>query len=395
MAAKKRRPAGSGSVFKDARGYWTGQVLVGYDPDTGRPKYIKKRSKVQADVVAWMNEQTMKAGAGLDLAPERITVETFLNRWLETVKRSNRYTTHKGYAQICRDHVIPRIGKIFMAKLTQAQIQGVLDALHDTGRARNTIRNVKAALMTATADCERQYPNAYHAVRAAKLPKVEKKGKPVMHALTPEQVQQLFVAVESERLKALYWVAVLLGLRQGELLGLKVEDIDLETRTLYVRQAAQSQKGKGVVLVPTKTEASESPLPLPDVLIPILREHLATLDEERTYSKWKENDLLFPTVVGTAMSGRNLVRHFKAMLKRADLPEIRFHDLRHSCASLLIALGVHPRVVMEILRHSQISTTMNIYAHTLPQVNRDAVNSLADLLLPPTMEMPKKVKKEP
>lgn len=394
MAAKKRRPAGTGSVFKDARGFWTGQVLVGYDPGTGKPKYVKKRSKVQAEVVAWMNEQTIKSGAGLDLAPERVTVEEFLNRWLETVKRSNRYSTHKGYHQICRDHVIPRIGKILMTRLTKAQVQAIINGLHDAGKARNTIRNVKATLVAATSDCERTYPNAYHAIRDAKLPRVERREIPVMRALTPEQAQQLLVVVENERLKALYWVALLLGLREGEILGLRIDDLDLDARTLYVRGAAQYQKGKGIVTVPTKTDASEAPLPLPDVLIDVLREHLAMLDEDRLYSKWKERGLLFPSTVGGHISARNLVRHFKKMLKRADLPDIRFHDLRHSCATLLITLGVHPRIVMEILRHSQISTTMNIYAHAIPDVNRAALDRLGDLVKPQTLELPKRAKKD-
>lgn len=390
---KKRRSSGSGSIFKDARGYWTGQVLVGYKSD-GKPKYISKRSKLEREVIAWMDQQTVKTAQGINLAPERVTVETFLNRWLEGVERSNRYSTHKSYAQICRDHVIPRIGKVLMAKVKLPHIQGILDAMHDAGKARNTIRNVKAALVTATADYEKQYPNAYHAARAAKLPKVERKAKPVMHALTPEQAQQLLVVVANERLCALYWVELLLGLRRGEILGLHVEDIDLEERTLHIRGAMQYQKGKGNIVVPTKTVASEAPLPIPDALIPILREHLAMLEEERTFSRWKEHGLLFPTTHGTPIGARNLTRHFKLMLGRAGLPDVRFHDLRHSCATLLISLGVHPRIVMEILRHTQISTTMNIYAHAIPEVNRDALNSLGDMLKPQTMNIPRRVKKD-
>jgi integrase len=393
-AQKKRRSSGTGSIFKDGRGYYTAQVLVGYKPDTGKPKYITKRSKVERVVVDWLNAQIVKTAQGISLAPERVTVETFLNRWLESVERSNRYSTHKSYAQVCRDHVIPRIGKVLMAKVTLPHIQRILDTMHDAGKARNTIRNVKAALVTATADYEKQYPNAYHAVRAAKLPKAERKAKPVMHALSPEQAQVLLMVVEGERLKALYWVVLLLGLRRGEILGLHVEDIDLDAREMHIRGAMQYQKGKGNIIVPTKTSASEAPLPLPDVLIPILREHLAMLAEERTYSKWKEHGLLFPTSLGTPMGARNLVRHFKMMIKRAGLPDVRFHDLRHSCATLLITLGVHPRIIMEILRHTQISTTMNTYGHVIPGVNRDALNNLGDLLKPQTIELPKRVKKD-
>jgi integrase len=182
--------------------------------------------------------------------------------------------------------------------------------------------------------------------------------------------------------------------QSGEVLGLHVEDVDLDAREMHIRGAMQYQKGRGNIVVPTKTSASEAPLPIPDVLVPVLREHLAMLEEERTYSKWKEQGLLFPTAKGTPISARNLVRHFKLMLGRAGLPDVRFHDLRHSCATLLITQGVHPRIVMEILRHTQISTTMNIYAHAIPEVNRGALNSLGDLLKPQTMSIPRRVKKD-
>ncbi len=182
----------------------------------------------------------------------------------------------------------------------------------------------------------------------------------------------------------------MLGLREGEILGLHLDDLNLDEQTLHVRGAAQYQKGRGIVMVPTKTAASEALLSIPDVLVPVFVEHLAMLDEERTYSKWREHGLLFPSTVGTPISARNLVRHFKKMLERAGLPDIRFHDLRHSCATLLIAQGVHPRVVMEILRHTQISTTMNIYRHAIPEVNREAANALGELIKPQTLELPTK-----
>jgi integrase len=107
------------------------------------------------------------------------------------------------------------------------------------------------------------------------------------------------------------------------------------------------------------------------VLIPVLREHLAMLEQERKQRKWNgeaysNTPLLFPSSVGTGIGDRNLIRHYKLMLERGGLPNIRFHDLRHSCATLLITLGVHPRIIMEILRHAQISTTMNLYGHAIP-----------------------------
>jgi integrase len=210
---------------------------------------------------------------------------------------------------------------------------------------------------------------------------------PRIQALTPEQARLFLAVVESERLKALYWVALLLGLRQGELLGLRIEDLDLEARTLRISGAIQRQTGKGLVRVPTKTKASAVLLPLPTVLVPIVREHLELLAQERTYARWQDHGLLFPTSKGTPISARNLVRRFKTILQTHGLPDIRFHDLRHTTATLLITLGVHPRVVMEILRHTQIATTMNLYAHALPDINRTAVNALGELMMPEGVEM--------
>lgn len=388
-AQKKRRSSGTGSIFKDARGYWTAQVFAGYKSD-GKPKYISKRSKIERDVVTWLHEQTVKTSQNINLAPERMTVQQFLERWLADDERSSRYSTHKGYAQICRDHVYPRIGRMLMVKLTKAPAQAILDALHDDKKARNTIRNVRMCLITATADCEKEYPLAYAAVRATKLPKIEKTHKQDIQALTPEQARVFLAAVEQHRLKALYWTALLMGLRRGELLGLRLSDVDLESRTISITGAAQQQKGKGMVRVPTKTSASEAPIPIPDVLVPVLREHLAMLEDERTFSKWREHGVLFPTTLGTTIGERYLSNHYKKILKANDLPNIRFHDLRHSCATLLISLGVHPRIVMEALRHSQISTTMNIYGHVIPEVNRDAMNQLGALVMPETLEIPRK-----
>jgi hypothetical protein len=124
---QRRRSSGTGSIFgPDKRGYFSAQIHVGYYAN-GRRKFARKQSKRESEVVAWMNQQTIKRGAGLAIAPERITVEQFLNAWLERVERDNRYSTHRGYEQICRVHVIPRIGKVLMSKLNLPQVQAILD----------------------------------------------------------------------------------------------------------------------------------------------------------------------------------------------------------------------------------------------------------------------------
>ncbi len=200
--------------------------------------------------------------------------------------------------------------------------------------------------------------------------------------LTPDQGRALLTAVQGHRLEGLYRVALSLGLRLGEALGLRWEDIDLDTGTLRVAVALQRRKGSRELVEP-KTQQSRRTLPLPQVLISALKTHRTRQLEERLAAApaWHDQGLVFPSTVGTPIEPRNLTRHFKSVLQAAELPNIRFHDLRHTAASLLVAQGVHPRVVMEILGHSQISLTMNTYAHVLPQAQREAT-AYMDTLFP-------------
>lgn len=388
---KGRRSDNSGSIFKDKYGYWNGQIRVGKKAN-GRPQFLRKRSKTEGEVVEWLKEQTAKQHNGEPVAPDKATMEHVLKTWLAGIKDALRYSAYQTYEHHCYEQIIPRIGKVRAKLLNIHHVQDLLFSMARKGLAKNTIRNTRATLRAALDTVKRQYPAAYIAVIDAKMPKTKKER--TKKAFTPEQAQQFLIAIEHDRLKALYWTTLLLGLRKGEVTGLKIEDLDLEAKTIYIRRAAQRQKGKGIVEVEPKTKASESPLPLPDVLIPILRAHLDMLVEDRSYTKWKERGLLFPTTVGSYLSTENLSRHFKTVLERASLPDIRFHDLRRSTATLLASMGVPPRVTMEILRHTQIATTLNIYADVVPQANRDALNQLGDTLELQTIELPAKVRKE-
>jgi integrase len=160
-------------------------------------------------------------------------------------------------------------------------------------------------------------------------------------------------------------------------LGLRWQDVDLDAGTLRVAVALQNISGK-LVLVKPKTAKSQRTLPLPPSLITALRQHKARLLQEQLLAgtRWKDHGLVFPTSVGTPISPRNLYRSFQALLDRAEVPRMRFHDLRHSCATLLAVQGVPPRVAMEILGHSNIHTTMQIYTHVLDDGKRDALTAL-------------------
>jgi integrase len=197
--------------------------------------------------------------------------------------------------------------------------------------------------------------------------------------LDAEQARALLAAAAGDRLEALYAVACALGLRQGEALGLRWSDVDLEGRALTVRATLQRQKGAGLVLAEPKTKRSKRSLHLPDVALRALRAHRVRQTEERFRARelWRDNDLVFTTLEGRPLSASHVIASsFRPIVRAAGLPgRLRFHDLRHSAATLLLAQGVPQRVVMEQLGHSTLATTTR-YMHVVPQLKTDAAAAM-------------------
>jgi integrase len=209
--------------------------------------------------------------------------------------------------------------------------------------------------------------------------------RPARHpvpVISPDAAGQVLAAVRSHRLEALVSVALAVGLRQGEALGLKWEDVDFEAGQLRVRHSLRRVSKQGLQLTETETPRSRRMVALPASIVGALRSHKARQSEERLLAgeSWTETGFVFTSEIGTAMDGTNATKRFQRLLFSAGLPRLRFHDLRHGCASLLLAQGVHPRVVMETLGHSQISLTMNTYSHVIPALQREAADRMEQLL---------------
>ena len=203
-------------------------------------------------------------------------------------------------------------------------------------------------------------PRAYSGRNVATLVEPPRAPRAEVAHMTPTQARTFLDAVHGDRLEALYTVAVALGLRQGEILGLRWTDVDLDASTITVSQALQRVSGQ-LAFVEPKSRRSRRTIPMPPTVARSLRAHRRLQLEERLTGgpEWNEHDLVFMSTSGTPLDGRNLTRRFQAALRRAGLPRMRFHDMRHTCASLLLAQGVQPRVVMETLGHSQIGLTLD------------------------------------
>lgn len=207
---------------------------------------------------------------------------------------------------------------------------------------------------------------------------------PEVQPFTPEGARAFLDATRGDRLEALYTVVLAVGLREGEALGLRWEDVDVAQGALKVRKQLQRIDGK-LQLKDLKNARSKRTriLPLPLSLMAKLKAHRADQLEERLAAggRWRDSGLVFTSTIGTPLDARNVLRRFQALTERAGLPRQRFHDLRHCCASLLLVQGVPPRVVMEILGHSDIRLTMNTHAHVMPVLQREAADMIEAFLV--------------
>ena len=338
--------------------------------------YGKTRKEVAEKLKVILRDQQQ----GLPVAMERQTVGQFLDHWLaDTILPNRRAKTYRRYEQIARCHLVPALGRVALAKLEPQQVQALLKRTQAEGLSPRTVAYIRAVLRQALNQALRWGLVARNVATLVEPPKVERfKIKP----LTTHQATILLEAARGDRLEALYRVALSLGPRQGEALGLRWEDIDLATGTLRVAVALQAANGR-LTLVEPRTENTRRTLALPTALAASLKSHRVRQAEERRKlgTAWHDHGLVSCTRVGTPIHPRNLVRSFQTLRERAQLPPRRFHDLRHSCLSLLAAQGLPARLAMEIAGHSDIRLTQNVYTHVYDEAQRQAADAM-DRLFP-------------
>lgn len=382
MAKPRGRGPGEGTIYQRKDGRWVGEVDLGHQigPDgKRRRRRIQHYGATQREAREKLAEALKKQRENVPVAVDRQTVDDYLHRWLVDVATPKvRPMTLRGYEQIVRTHLVPGLGHHKLGKLSPQHVQELLNAKSAAGLSPRTVHHVRAVLRQALGQAVK-WGLVSRNVAALVDPPRAVRHEPAF--LTPAQARAFLDAVRDDRLEALYSVAVSLGLRQGEALGLHWRDVDLDQGTLRVRVALQRVGGQARLVEP-KSAQSRRTVAMPPSVVAALRAHRARQLRERLAAgeRWRDQGLVFATTIGTPLDARNVVRRFKAALRRAGLPDMRWHDLRHTCASLLLAQGVGPRTVMEILGHSQIGLTMNTYAHVMPELKRDAADLMERLL---------------
>jgi integrase len=371
-----RRGNGEGSISKRKDGRWMGRYTVHTAEGLKqRAVYAKTRIEAAEKLTKAMADRT----GGLVFDDENMTVGAYLERWLEdSVRGSVRGSTFESYRRQMRRYLIPSIGRVKLRKLTHMHVQRLYRQMQDRGLSARTVQYTHAVLHRALKQARRWNMISVNVSEAVDVPKVERED---MRPLPARQTRQLLRAAREagDRLEALWVLAVHTGMRPGELLALKWEDVNLEAASLQVKRALSTT---GEFTAP-KTKRSRRRIGLGPACVAALKAHRKVQLEEkmRRAELWEDQGLLFPSSVGTPLSHRNVVRAFKDTLERAELPETtRLYDLRHTCATLMLSRNVHAKYVQELLGHASIALTLDTYSHVLPGMDGGTARAVEDAL---------------
>lgn len=366
-----RRGHHEGTIRQRPDGTWEARLSL----PTGRRKslYAKTRREVQDKLRATRRD----ADNGLDLAAKRQTVAQFLTEWLEsTAKPTLRPKTHHSYAQLVRLHVTPAIGAVPLDRLTPQHVQRMMREMTAQGLSPRTVQYARAVLRRALGYAlkwglvTRNVATLVDPPRAVRRP---------VQPLSAAQARTFlaYAKAHDDRHWPFFMTAVLTGLRQGELLGLRWADLDLDTAMLRVSHTLQRIEGEWRFVEPkTRSSARTLSLPAPAVTALRIQKDRQGFERKTAGNLWRDRGLVFTTPKGTPLEPSNLNGRLHRLLDGAGLPRQGMHSLRHCCASLLLAQGVSPRVVMDQLGHAQISLTMDTYSHVMPAMLRDAADAL-------------------
>ena len=377
----KKRANGEGSIRKRKDGRWEGRYTAGHDSETGKAIYKNVLGRSQAEVKEKLKQAIGEAQA-LDITKAgKYTVGEWMEVWFQDyAKIKVRPSSHQTYQGYIHNHIRPNIGDIPLEKLTSLDLQKFYKKLLTTGRvdrveakgqpkglSAKTVRNIHQILSSALKLAQEQRLILANPAEGCALPRVEHQE---MKTMTTVQLASFFREARESGVFELYYLELATGLRRGELLGLKWEDIDLERGDLRVRRQVSRINGE-VVEAPLKTKNVYRTLPLAEDTVSVLKEQRRKVGN----SPW-----VFPSPNGGPISPDSVLHMLHRVLKRAGLPKVRFHDLRHTFATLALQNGVDVKTVSGMLGHFSAGFTLDTYAHITSAAQRQAAQTMGSVL---------------
>jgi integrase len=370
----RRRGHNEGSIFQRSDGRWVASVTL----DNGKRKDVYGTTR--KEVAERLTRLQHDLQAGLPVVKETQTVQQYLTAWLSDMRVHLRPRSYTRYDVAVRLHLLPALGNVKLAKLSQQQIARLYAQKLKEGLAPATVARIHAVLHKALADAERLELVQRNVSSLVRAPRPERKD---MATFTPEQARTFLAAIQGDNLEAFYVLCLTTGMRRGEALALHWKDVDLDQGTLSIRYTLQDLKGGVFAFSPPKTDKSRRVIKLTQLAVVALQRQRERQQGQRLAARgaWQEHDLVFTTAIGGPLRGNHILqRHFAPLCERLGLPRIRLHDLRHTVATLLFKNRFPAKVVQELLGHSTISMTLDTYSHVLPEMQAEAAESLDDLL---------------
>ena len=378
----KKRGNNEGSIYRRKNGAWRAMVTL-------QGRRLTHTAKTKSLCQDWLRRTLDEVDNGMTFDSTQVSLGKFMEDWLVTVEPSLRYNTFRRYQQVTNQHICPVLGEHRLRELKPEHIQSLYIGMVKNGLGLRTIRHTHAIIHRALVHAVKLGLISRNPDDATTPPRPIRKE---MQFLNENQVQQLLITakIRNDHLYALYYLAIATGMRQGELLGLKWADLNWDKSALQVQRQLTKKKGGGREFALPKTRAGIRRIDLGNESLQVLKEH-----HQKQYQlivatgiQWQDHDLIFPTSIGTPMYGENLIKRFKQLLNEAGLPDIRFHDLRHTAASLMLNNGIPVIIVSRRLGHSQPSITMDVYGHLSPGKQQEAASLIDQLLTPIQIEIP-------
>jgi integrase len=382
----KKRGQGEGSIFEESPGRWVAVMNLGYEVRDGKRRRLRKKfiGSTRQAAAERLNEALAKHQRGGIVTTGRDTLGDFLQNWLEASKNGVRPKTYRSYEQMLRNHIVkaapiqewtekhldsvPGLAAMELRKLDPTHIERWMAAKIKAGNSPALVKYLRVVLRIALNEAVRRGIIDRNAAALAKPPIAPKSTTVTSKGFTQEESARLFAATKEHRLEALFMVCAH-GLRHSEALGLRWQDVDLDRSELHVSYQLQRVEKKAV-LVELKSDESRRFVPLSDVCVELLRRQRQRQTQEREFAgdDWQEGGFVFTSQRGTPLFDRNVLR--------------AFHGIRHACVSLLAAAGVPDKVIAEIVGHSDVRLTKNIYSHPDREQKRSAIAKLGEVLGP-------------
>lgn len=376
----RRRPKGEGSIHQRADGKWVGRLYY-EDPVTGLGRRAQVAGPTKSSVSKQLRTMTQRIGEGAPARDAAGLFDVFATRWLESsLPASNRKQTTKVlYAGLTRNHIIGSdLGKLPMKNLRPTSVERFVTQLRAKGLSDSTVRQIYTVARAIADDAVRDGLMARNPFATVRRPRVTASEA---RFLEPHQIGQLLEAARDSRYGLLFELLVHTGLRRGEALALTWDDVDLEDRLMRVRGTLARVDGKLTVFEPKSAKSRRTiPLSAPAAEVLLRAQGRTEQDRERAAQLWVHSGHVFVTDIGEPCDPRNALRALTVAARRAGLDRVGLHTLRHSAASVMLSERVPLNVVSQILGHSGISITADVYGHIAPDVSRSALDVLGAAL---------------